>query len=160
MLILTVGVALWWLAHLWRRIMPGHRARVGETGKAYITGLLVLSVILMVWGYKLADGALWWAASAPLKGINNLLVLIAFYLFAAAGMKTGIARHLRHPQLTGFALWAFAHLLVNGDLASVVLFGALGIWAVAEVLVINAREPNYVRYEGGTTAGIRNRIIE
>ena len=56
-------------------------------------------------------------------------------------------------MLTGMIVWAVAHLLVNGDWASVVLFGTLAIWAVAEMLVINAKEPVYHRFEGGSMGG-------
>lgn len=143
MLILILGVALWWAAHLWKRVAPGQRAQFGEKGKGYVTGALVLAVILMIWGYRIADGAVWWGPSAAMKGINNLLVLIAFYLFAAAGMKTGIARRIRHPQLTGFAFWAFAHLLPNGDLPSFVLFGGLLVWSLVEMAAINRAQPDW-----------------
>lgn len=138
MLILILGVALWWAAHLSKRLAPGLRARLGRGG---VAGLLALSVVLMIFGYRMADGPWWWGASAPLKGINNLLVLAAFYLFAAAGMKTRITARMRHPQLTGFALWAFAHLLPNGDLPSFVLFGGLLVWALVEMAVINRAQP-------------------
>lgn len=134
MSILILGIALWWAAHLLKRWAPGLRARLGKGG---VAGLLLLSVILMVIGYRLSDGPYWWGASAPLKGINNLLVLAAFYLFAADGMKTRITRRIRHPQLTGFSLWAFAHLLPNGDLPSFVLFGGLLLWAVVEMTVLD-----------------------
>ncbi len=70
-------------------------------------------------------------------------MLIAFYLFAADGMKTRIGRRMRHPQLTGFALWAFAHLLPNGDLPSFVLFGGLLVWALVEMAVINRAQPDW-----------------
>jgi hypothetical protein len=50
-------------------------------------------------------------------------------------MKTPLARRLRHPQLIGFSLWAVAHLLVNGDLASFLLFGGLLAWALWEIAV-------------------------
>lgn len=140
MSILILGVALWWLAHLMKRLAPGLRARLGRGG---VAGLLILSVLLMVLGYRMADGPYWWGASAPLKGINNLLVLAAFYLFAADGMKTRITARIRHPQLTGFALWAFAHLLPNGDLPSFVLFGGLLCWALVEMAVINRAQPDW-----------------
>lgn len=140
MLILILGLALWWGAHLLKRLAPQSRARLGRGG---VAGLLLLSVVLMVVGYRMADGPSWWGASAPLKGINNLLVLLAFYLFAAAGMKTRVTRHMRHPQLTGFALWAFAHLLPNGDLPSFVLFSGLLAWALVEMAVINRAEPRW-----------------
>jgi uncharacterized membrane protein len=143
MLILILGVALWWGAHLWKRAAPGHRAQVGDKGRGLVTGLLILSVVLMVWGYRNADGAVWWGPSPMLKGINNLLVLFAIYLFAASGMKTGITRRIRHPQLVGFAVWAFAHLLVNGDLPSFVLFGGLLLWALVEINIINRAAPSW-----------------
>jgi hypothetical protein len=50
---------------------------------------------------------------------------------------------MRHPQLTGFKIWATAHLLVNGDLASVILFGGLLAWAVVTVIVINRAQPQW-----------------
>lgn len=143
MLILILGVALWWAAHLWKRLAPAHRAAFGERGKGIVTGLLVLSVVLMVIGYRSAEGAAWWGPSAATKGINNLLVLAAFYLFAAAGMKTAITRRIRHPQLTGFSLWAFAHVLPNGDLPSLLLFGGLLVWALVEMALINSAEPGW-----------------
>lgn len=143
MLILILGVALWWAAHLFKRAAPATRAGLGDRGKGLVAAALALSVLLMIVGYRMAEGPYWWGASAPLKGINNLLVLLAFYLFAAAGMKTRVTRSLRHPQLTGFALWAFAHLLPNGDLPSFVLFGGLLAWAVAAMVAINRAQPGW-----------------
>ena len=64
-------------------------------------------------------------------------MVLAVYLYAASGTKARIATKMRHPQLTAVKTWAVAHLLVNGDSASVVLFGGLLAWAVAEVIVIN-----------------------
>lgn len=137
MLILILGVALWWGAHLFKRAAPERREAMGNRGRGLVAGVLVLSVILMIWGYKVSDGPYWWGRSGASVGINNLLVLIAFYLFAAAGMKTRVTAFLRHPQLVGFSLWAVAHLLVNGDLPSFILFGGLLVWALAEMVVIN-----------------------
>ena len=137
MLILILGVALWWAAHLWKRVAPASRAEFGEKGKGLVTGALILSVLLMIWGYKIADGPVWWGRSAATVGINNLLVLIAVYLFAASGMKTRVTAMTRHPQLIGFSLWAFAHLLVNGDLPSLILFGGLLVWAQVQILLIS-----------------------
>ncbi|RJL05947.1 hypothetical protein D3P06_05205 [Paracoccus aestuarii] len=142
MLILILGVALWWAAHLFKRMAPANRAAMGDDrAKGMVTGLLVLSIILMVIGYRGASGAFFWGPHPALVGINNLLVLIAVYLFAASGMKTRVTAHTRHPMLWGFALWAFAHLLVNGDVPSFVLFGGLLAWALVEMVVINRASP-------------------
>jgi uncharacterized membrane protein len=70
-------------------------------------------------------------------GINNLLMVLAVYLYAASGTKAALARKIRHPQLTAVKTWAVAHLLVNGDLPSVILFGGLLAWAVVSVILIN-----------------------
>lgn len=143
MTILVIGVALWWAPHLWERASPGSRARWGQSGKGLVAGLLAVSILLMIWGYKWADGPYWWGASPALKGINNLMVLVAVYLFAASGMKTRAGTRLQHPQLIGFSLWAAAHLLVNGDLPSFVLFGGLLAWAIVEMVTISRATPGW-----------------
>lgn len=147
MLILILGVALWWAAHLFKRAAPVQRAAMGGKGRLIVTGALVLSVILMILGYRMADGAFFWGRSAPMVGINNLLMLVSIYLFAAHGMKTRVTAHTRHPMLWGFALWAVAHLLVNGDTPSFILFGGLLVWAFVEMQVIN-RTSDWVRPTG------------
>lgn len=144
MLILILGVALWWAAHLYKRAAPVQRASMGGKGRQIVTGLLAVSVLLMIVGYRMADGAFFWGPSAPLVGINNLLVLAAFYMFAASGMKTRVTAYTRHPMLWGFSLWAVAHLLVNGDTPSFILFGGLLVWALVEMQVIN-RVSDWVR---------------
>ncbi|GGE16771.1 Uncharacterized membrane protein [Gemmobacter megaterium] len=137
MTLLILGLALWWGAHLFKRVAPGARASMGDQGRAMVTALLLVSLVLMVLGYRAADGAVYWGRSPAMVGINNLLMLVSVYLFAASGMKTAVARRLRHPMLLGTLLWAVAHLLVNGDVPSLVLFGAIALWAVVEMIVIN-----------------------
>ena len=94
----------------------------------------------MVIGYRMADGAVFWGRSPMLSGINNLLVLFSIYIFAADGMKTRAKGWFRNPQLTAFKIWAFAHLIPNGDVESFILFGGLLAWAVVEMLLINRRD--------------------
>ena len=141
MILLILGVLLWILAHAFGRIAPERRAVLGEKGKGPIALAILGSIVLMTVGYKLADGPYWWGRSVALTGINNLLVLAGFYFFAASGMKTRVARAVVHPQLIGFSLWAFGHLIVNGDLPSLILFGGLLGWALWEISV----GPNPVR---------------
>ena len=137
MVLLISGVALWWAAHLFKRVAPERRAALGDKGKGLVAILLILSVFLMARGYGQADGPVWWGRSPATTGINNLLMLLAFYLYAADGMKTRVTAWIRHPQLTGFSLWATAHLLVNGDLPSFILFGGLLAWAQVEIVLLN-----------------------
>ena len=143
MTLLILGVALWWAAHFFKRVAPARRAAMGDAGKGAVAAALVASVVLMVMGYRAAPYIEFWPRSAPLVGINNLLMVLAFYFYAASGSKTWLARKVRHPQLTGFKIWAVAHLIVNGDLASFVLFGGLLAWAVVTVIVINRAQPEW-----------------
>ena len=66
------------------------------------------------------------------------------YLFGVGAAKGTTAGWLRHPQLSAVIVWAVAHLLVNGDLSAIVLFGGLLVWAIAEVIVLN-RTTTWVR---------------
>ena len=152
MTLLILGVALWWAAHLFKRIAPATRANLGEAGKGLVAVALLLSVVLMVLGYRGAEQIDIWYPPAFLIHVNNSLMILAFYFYAASGLKTGITRKIRHPQLTGFKTWAVAHLLVNGDLASIILFGGLLGWAVVSVIVINRAQPEWTRPEPAPAA--------
>ncbi|SMX47272.1 NnrU family protein [Maliponia aquimaris] len=152
MALLILGVALWWAAHFFKRIAPGIREPMGDKGKGPVALALALSVVLMIFGYRMADGAFFWGRSPATVGIMNLLVLAAIYLMSPAAKKGKLLAGMRHPMLTGFALWALAHLLVNGDVPSFVLFGGLALWALAEIVVINRAEPNWTPRTPGPIA--------
>ena len=143
MIILVLGMALWWAAHLFKRFAPGPRLAMGNAGKGAVAVGVILGVVLMVIGYRGAEFVPLWEPPEFLRHVNNLLMLLAFYLYAASGMKTRITAVIRHPQLTAVKTWAVAHLIApnNGDLASVVLFGGLLAWAVVSVIAINRAEP-------------------
>jgi len=142
-LLLVLGLALWVLAHIFKRIAPGARARMGEKGKGAVAIALFASLVLIVLGYRGMDFIIVWSPPAFMFHINNTLMLIAVWLFAASGTGAWPATKIRHPQLTAVKTWAVAHLLVNGDLASVILFGGLLGWAVLEVVLINRAEPDW-----------------
>ena len=141
MTLIVLGLALWWGAHLFKRLAPARRAAMGDAGKGLVTVVLLASVVLMVMGYRGNTAPDLWYPPAFLTHVNNLLMLFAVYLYAASGMKTRITRVIRHPQLTAVKTWAIGHLLVNGDLASVILFGGILAWAVVEVILINRAVP-------------------
>ena len=141
MILLVLGVLLWSGAHLFKRLAPEQRAAMGDKGRGPIAILLFVSVGLMIVGYRLWWADLAYASPAWGKHANNTLMLVSMYLFAASGMKTAIARKMRHPMLIGVILWSVAHLLANGDWASVVLFGGMLIWAVVSIALINAQNP-------------------
>lgn len=162
MALLIVGLVIWTLAHYFKRIMPDQRAALGNAGKAIVAVVLIGSVVLMVMGYKAADFIPVWTAPPFMVHINNTLMLLAFWVYgsgAAKGAKVWPGYKIRHPQLTGFKIWAVAHLLVNGDLASVLLFGGLLAWAVGEVILINKAEPDWTPSEHGDRAVYIRHII-
>lgn len=155
-IILILGVALWSAAHLFRRLAPARRDAMGNAGRGVMTVLLLLSVGLMIWGYRGTDHIHVWSPPVFLTHLNNLLMLIALYLYAADAVKAKAAVAMRHPQLIGFKTWAVAHLLVNGDLASVILFGGLLAWAVVAVIMINRSAPRPARPAWG---GVQAEVI-
>ena len=139
---LPLGLAAFTLPHLWKRLWPASRARFGDPGKGIVAVLGVAGIWLMARGYGAwVDAPQVWYPAPWTRHLNNLLVLVGFYFFVASGMGVWGARVNRHPQLTGVILWAVAHLLVNGDLASIVLFGGFLAWAVASILLINRDAP-------------------
>ncbi len=152
MLLLVLGLALWWGAHFFKRIAPERRAAMGDGGKGAVAVAIVAGIVLMVIGYRSAEIIPLWYPPAFLVHVNNLLVLIAIYMMSPAPKKGALLNGMRHPMLNGFGLWALGHLLVNGELADVILFGGLWIWAIAEKVVINRAEPDWTPGEKGTLA--------
>ena len=109
MTLLILGLLLWTVAHVFKRVAPERRAamteRMGDGSKGVFALLILGSVVLMTLGYRSADGAFWWGRSAATVGINNLLMLLSVYLFAASGSKTWITSKVKNPQLTAFKIW-------------------------------------------------------
>lgn len=110
------------------------RTRVGEsTWKAAYASLSVLGFVLIVWGFGLVRQApvVLWSPPTGLRHLASLLTLLAFVCLAAAywpGNK--IKAWVHHPMTVSVKLWAFAHLVSNGNVGHVLLFGAFLIWAV------------------------------
>lgn len=150
--LLILGVALWWAAHFFKRLMPAQRAAMGDRGKGLVALVIGLGIVLMVVGFRMADFVPVWSPPSWLTHVNNLLMLIAIWMMSPAGQKGRLLNKVRHPMLAGFRVWAIAHLLVNGDLASMVLFGGLLLWGLVEVVVINRSEPDWTPAVPGTLA--------
>lgn len=152
MIWLILGVLLWSGAHLFKRLAPEARANMGDKGKGLVALALLVSVVLMVIGYRAADYIAVYEPPYFLRHLNNLLMLFALYFTSPGPSKGALFYKMRHPMLIGFKIWAAAHLLVNGDLASLILFGGLLAWAVIEVITINKSEPDWQPNEKGTIA--------
>ncbi|WP_136443028.1 NnrU family protein [Pacificoceanicola onchidii] len=150
MLLLSLGVALWCAAHFFKRLAPEARANMGDKGKGLVALAIGVSILMMIFGYRMADGTFFWGRHPATVGINNLIMIAALYLTSPGPSKGALFYKMRHPMLTGFLLWALAHLLVNGDTPSFILFGGLALWAVVEMNVINRAEPDWTPPEKGS----------
>jgi uncharacterized membrane protein len=149
MTLLILGLLLWSQAHFFKRLAPARHAALGDRSKKIVAVLILISVVVMIFGYRMADFIPIWTPPAFLTGINNLLMLAAFFLIGMSATKGRLKGWMRHPMLLAVKVWALAHLMVNGDLASIVLFGGMLAWAVVSVILINRAEPVYVRPEPG-----------
>lgn len=148
--LLSAGVLLWAFSHLLKRFTPGLRAKMGEnSGKMIVAVMSIVAIYLMVKGYGSAERIDLWYPPTFMTHINNTLMLIAVFLLNL-GYSRGVLRtKMRHPMLASVKVWALAHLLVNGDLASVILFGGLLAWAVIDMIKINRQTPPWVRPAAG-----------
>jgi uncharacterized membrane protein len=153
MTLLTLGVLLWALVHFIPSVTPGIKqsltGRIGDNGfKGIFTLAMFAALALIIFGWRSIEQPEY-LYTLPLwtRHLGMLLVLIGFILFVASGQSSRIKQHLRHPQLTGLIFWAGAHLLMNGDSRSLVLFGGLGLWAILEIVFINRRDGEWVKPE-------------
>jgi len=121
------------VAEPWRESVIARIGRNPWRGLYSIVSLAALA--LVVWGYGQArlDPIVVWSPPAWTRYVTSLLVLPAFALIVAGNMRgTRIRAAVGHPMLLGTKVWAFAHLLSNGTLADIVLFGSFLVWAIAD----------------------------
>lgn len=157
MTLLILGLALWFGSHLFKRLLPGLRRRLGDgPSKILVSVLSLLALYLMVQGFRSAEVVAVWNPPAFLTHVNNLLMLVAVFLLNLGASRGVLRSKIRHPMLASVKTWAVAHLLVNGDRAGMVLFGGLLVWAVVSVIVINRQQPDWSRPAPGP---LRNDLI-
>jgi len=131
-LVLFLGVhSVRIVADDWR---TGFIAAKGENAyKGLYSVVSLVGFVLLIWGFSVAreTPVLLWVPPVGMRHLASLLTLIAFILLAAAYVpRNGIKARLRHPMVLGVKTWALAHLLANGMLSHVVLFGAFLVWSV------------------------------
>jgi uncharacterized membrane protein len=146
LLVMILGLVLFLGVHTLttqRELRARAIASMGEGG--YKIGYALVSLLglaLIVWGFAhyRADG-MWevWTPPKALKHVTVALMLPAVILVAAAYIRGRIYTALKHPMLAGVKLWAAAHLLANGDLGSIILFGAFLGWAVFDRISLKRR---------------------
>lgn len=148
MALLILGLALFLGAHSVRIVADGWRGtRVAKMGlkpwKGVVSVVSIIGFVLIIWGYGIARQApvVLYAPPVWARHVAALLTLPAFILLVAAYVPgTRIKRVIGQPMVAGVKLWAFAHLLANGTLADVVLFGAFLIWAAGSFRATRQRD--------------------
>mgnify|MGYP003342790095 CR=1 FL=1 len=140
MSILILGLVILLAGHS-VQMAPAFHARVqGKLGRPVYRGLYsvvaVIGVALVIEGFGRyrAEGMIpVWDPPTGMKHLNLLLMLFAFIALVASLVPRGfIKARLKHPMLVGLKAWAFGHLLANGDLGSIILFGSILAWAVID----------------------------
>ncbi|MBA5604077.1 NnrU family protein [Duganella sp. FT3S] len=138
MVILILGLVLFLGVHSVRVVADdwrtAQRAQLGEAKwKARYSLLSLAGFILIVWGFGLArhNPVVLWTPPVAMRHVAGLLTAVAFILLAAKDIpRNGIKARVHHPMLLGVKVWALAHLLANGKLHDVVLFGSFLAWAI------------------------------
>ncbi|MEM9257278.1 MAG: NnrU family protein [Pseudomonadota bacterium] len=150
MTLLTLGVIVFALVHFIPSLAPGIKARaqagLGDNGwKGLFSLTLLLSLAMMIVGWRHTQPAFLYSPPQGLHLPAIGLLLIAFLLLVASARPTRLRLYIRHPQLTGVALWSIGHLLLNGDQRSLILFGGLAAWAIGEMIAINRRDGGWTK---------------
>jgi uncharacterized membrane protein len=148
MLLLVAGIVLFLGIHLIRVVAPGFRqSMIDRLGQNAWRGLYSLAsiatLVLLIYGFGAARQKTTVLYAPPLwmAHITLILMLIALICLAASLLPAGnIAVRTKHPMVLSVKIWAFAHLLANGDIASVLLFGAFLAWGVVLRIALKRRE--------------------
>ena len=138
MLLFITGLILFFAVHSISIVNAGWRDAMAErlgtgTWKILYSLASLAGLVLLIQGYGIARGdpVILYAPPAWLLYANFLLMLLVFPLFMASFLPGRIKTAVKHPVLACVKIWAFAHLLANGALADVLLFGSFLAWGVA-----------------------------
>lgn len=162
MTLLILGIVVFLGIHLLPTV-PGSRdklaARLGENGyKALFSLLSIAGFVLLVWGFAIAPVIQVWTPPAWTRWVAILLMWPAFVFLVAAYVPGEIKAKLKHPFLVAIKTWALAHLIANGDLASIVLFGSFLAYAVYDRIALKRRRPTAL-IEAQAPGSRRNDLI-
>lgn len=140
------------------------RARIGEnTFKGVYSVFSLLGFALIVWGFGVAreTPVQLWSPPVGMRHAASLLTLIAFVFLAAAYVpRNAIKARVHHPMVLAVKIWALAHLLANGSVAHLVLFGAFLLWAVLDFIASRRRYRALgTIYPAGTASGTGITVI-
>lgn len=146
LLILIAGLVLFLGVHVLTTLRDRRAAliaRLGESGYKILYALISFAGIgLIAWGFSIYRATGWinvWYPPVAMRHIALALMLPAVILVVASYIRGRIYTTVKHPMLTGVKLWALLHLLANGDLGSIILFGSVLAWAVYDRISLKRR---------------------
>lgn len=146
LLVMILGLVLFLGVHVLTSLRELRASLVNAMGEGAYKGVYSLvsaaGLALIVWGFAHYRATGWidvWTPPTAFKHITVALMLPAVILVAASYIRGRIYTTLKHPMLAGIKLWAAAHLLANGDLGSIVLFGSFLAWAVYDRISLKHR---------------------
>jgi uncharacterized membrane protein len=145
----------------WRHQM---RNKMGDGAWKGLYSLLSIGgFALIVIGYGMArqETSIVWTPLMAMKHLAALLTLVAFIMVTAAFVpRNSIKAKLHHPMILGVKVWALAHLLANGTMAQMVLFGSFLAWAVLNFRAARQRDrANGTQYPAGTMGGTLTTVV-
>lgn len=165
MAILIVGLIIFLGAHLFvttRDARANAIARLGSGYRLLFALVSSLGLVLIIWGYAhyRSSGSIdIWYPPRFMRHITIGLMLVSVVLVLAAYLPGHIKIWTRHPMLAGIKIWAFAHLLSNGDLGSILLFGSFLAWAVYARIAVKRREAAELVKRSSADGGWRNDAV-
>lgn len=134
--VLVLGLAVFIGAHTFVTFRDARAraiARFGHGYRAIFAVTALTGLVLIIWGYSQYRAHEWiqvWSPPTFMRHITIGLMLFAVIFVVAAFVPSHIKTKLKHPMLAGIKTWALAHLLSNGDLGSILLFGTFLAWGV------------------------------
>jgi uncharacterized membrane protein len=134
-------------------------SRLGENGyRAMFSTLSMLGFVLIVWGFARAPVIQVWSPPNWTRYVAMLLMVPVFILLVAAYVPGEIKAKVEHPFLVAIKTWALAHLIANGDLAAIILFGSFLAYAVFDRITLK-RRPETGLVTVAETGPARNDLI-
>jgi uncharacterized membrane protein len=144
MTLLIVGIVVFLGIHVLPTLPHLREAligRIGQNGYKVLFSLVsVAGFVLLVWGFAQAPVIQIWSPPGWTRWVAIVLMLPAFILLVAAYVPGQIKAKVKHPFLVAIKTWALAHLIANGDLASIILFAAFLAYAVFDRIAVKRRE--------------------
>jgi len=144
--IMILGLAVLIAPHTFATRREARAAAVARLGEGPYKGLFalvsVVGIVLIGWGFAHYRATGWidvWSPPPWTRHVTVALMWPSIILVVAAYIPGNIKRRLKHPFLVGVKLWAVAHLIANGDLGSIILFGAILAWAVYDRISLKRR---------------------